>query len=103
MPAHDAPEAAVSVHKTPEAAVSARKAPEAAAVFSHDLYALPAPPWPPALPAPPWHPGLPLPPGPLPLHGPGPPSLPLIRLWPTSLLDFFFFSVLVVEHLGSAP
>ncbi len=27
----------------------------------------------------PWHPCLPLFPGPLPLHGPGPPSLPLIR------------------------
>ncbi len=45
--------------------------------------ALPAPPWPPALPAPPWHHCLPIPPGPLPLHGPGPPSLTQIRLRPT--------------------
>ncbi len=52
----------------------------------------PALPWPPALPAPPWHPCLPQSPGPLPLHGPGPPSLPLIRLLSTSLLNFFVFS-----------
>ncbi len=39
--------------------------------------------WPPALSVPPWHPCPFLSPGPLPLHGPGPPSLPLIRLQPT--------------------
>ncbi len=78
LAAHVPPEAAVPAHSVPEAAVPAHGAPEAAL------------PWPPALPAPPWHPGLPLPPGPLPLHGPGPPSLPLIRLWPTSLPDIFF-------------
>ncbi len=41
------------------------------------------PPWPPALPFPLWHPCLPILPGPFPLHGPGPPSLPQIRLRPT--------------------
>ncbi len=48
------------------------------------LPALPAPPWPPALPPFLIH---------LPLHGPGPPSLPLIHLHSTShlkLLDFLW-------------
>ncbi len=35
--------------------------------------------WRPTLPAPPWHPCLPIPPGSLPLHVPGPPSLPQIQ------------------------
>ncbi len=63
--------------------------------------ALLAPPWPPALPAPPWHHCLPIPPGPLPLHGPGPPSLTQIRLGPTPHLDIYLF--LCVERLGSTP
>ncbi len=54
--------------------------------------------WPPALPAQPWHPCLPIPPG----HGPGPPSLPQIRLRPTPLQDIFLFLV-CVERLGFAP
>ncbi|XDV51933.1 hypothetical protein PO909_020725 [Leuciscus waleckii] len=52
--------------------------------------ALPAPPRSPALPAPPRSPALPAPPqspGPLPLHGPGPPSRPRVRLRSTTLLD----------------
>ncbi len=62
-----------------------------------------APPWwPPALLAPPWHPCLPLFPGPLPLHGPGPPSLSLICLRPTSLLDILISGLVFVEHLESA-
>ncbi len=53
--------------------------------------ALPALPWPTALPAPSWHSALPLSLIPLPLHGPGPPSLPLIHLRFTSLLNFLDF------------
>ncbi len=79
VPAHVPPEAAVPAHDAPKAALTAQDPPEVA-VPAHA----------PALPAPPWRPGLPLPPGPLPLHGPGPPSLPLIHLWPTSLPDIFF-------------
>ncbi len=53
--------------------------------------ALLALPWPPALPVPPRHPCLPIPPGPLPLHGPGPPSLPQIRFRPNPLLEIVLF------------
>ncbi|RXN37454.1 hypothetical protein ROHU_002047 [Labeo rohita] len=42
--------------------------------------ALQASPWPTALPTPPWPPVLPPCSGPLPLHGPGPPYLPLSHL-----------------------
>ncbi len=57
---------------------------------------LSAPPWwPPALPAPPWHPCLPILPGPLPLHGPDPPSLPQIPPPPP-----IFFSVFVCGASG---
>ncbi len=51
----------------------------------------PAPPWPPALPAPPWPPALPPFLIHLPLHGPGPPSLPLIHLRSTSHLKLLNF------------
>ncbi len=62
-----------------------------------------APPWwPPALPAPPWHPCLALSPSPLPLHRPGLPSIPLIRLRSPSLLDILISGVVFVEHLESA-
>ncbi len=49
--------------------------------------ALPAPPWPPALLQPPWHSYLPPSPGPLPLHGPGPPSFPT----PSRTFGFLFW------------
>ncbi len=64
--------------------------------------ALPASPWPAALPAPPWHPWLPLSPGPLPLHGPGPSSLPLLRPRSACGVDITGYSAMIPvrsEHI----
>ncbi len=76
--------------------------------------ALSAPPWrsavwlwwssaPPVLPAPSWSPVLPVLPqsqGLTPLHGPGPPSLPLFRLRSTALLDCVMFRASGSRSLG---
>ncbi len=67
----------------------------------------PAPPWPLALPALPWLPALPGPrllqdPGPLPLHGLGPPSYPLVYLRPTTLLDCCFWAPGVAPRRGDS-
>ncbi len=119
VPAHVSPEVEVLVAVLPEAvdpaegsseaAVPARVPPESAApalelcpVPLWSSARVPEPPdppwlnpphpsWPPALPVPSWHPGQLLSPGLLPLHGPGPPSHPLINLLSTSLLNLWVF------------
>ncbi len=58
---------------------------------------------PPVLPAPSWSPVLPVLPqsqGLTPLHGPGPPSLPLFRLRSTTLLDCVMFGASGSRSLG---
>ncbi len=66
------------------------------------LPALPALPWPPALLQPPWNSYLPPSPGPLPLHGPGPPSLPPFQL-PPELLDSCFEETSGSRSLKGGP
>ncbi len=104
-PAESAPEPALVREPTESAPEPApvREPAESAPEPAPLKWGFSAPPWGPhALPAPSWHPCLPLSPGPLPLHGPGPPSLHLFYLLFATLLDSCFVPR-TVEHLESAP